>query len=149
MKKKLFLFAFFAFFISCKKETVTIEKTVQKCSVRSLTNSVNKAEINRRRLQMGLPPYPTVLNALPFFPNYFTIAKRGDIFYNHNGFNEALAVNVNGSIIETFEGVRDSSRLFYRRLRQTDEGLMMVPCDPEYLGGEVNDSAEIYSFWKY
>lgn len=146
MKKILCLCLFWA---ACQKESREFgEKKVivQKSTIRQLTNAENRAEINRRRLQMGLPPYPTVLNALPFFPDYFNIAKRGDIYYNHNGFNEALAINVNGSIIQTFEGVRDSSRLFFRRLRQTDEGLMMMPCD---LSGEVNDSTEIYSFWKY
>lgn len=132
-------------FISCKNDVIDDKMTIEK-TTKHLTNAENKEEINRRRIAMNLPPYPAKLNALPFFPDYFNIAKRGDIYYNHIGINEALAVDVNGYIIQTFEGVRDSSRLFYRRLWNTDEGLLLVSCNKS---GEVNDSAEVYQYWKY
>lgn len=133
-------------FISCKNDVIE-DKITLKNTIRQLTNAENKAEINRRRIAMNLPPYDSIAMSLSFYPHYFTIAKRGDIYYTHAGFNEALALDVNGYVITTFEGVRDSSRLFYRRLKMTNNGdLFLFPCDRS---GAIVDSADVYQYWKF
>lgn len=143
---KLFILFCLVVLFSCKNSVIDDKMTIKK-TTKQLTNSENKAEINRRRITLNLPPYPDTLNALPFLPHYYYIAKRGDIYYNHSGFNEALAVDVNGFVIQTFEGLRDPSRLFYRRLKVTENGdLLLFPCDKS---GAVNDSSDVYRFWKF
>lgn len=143
---KFFALITILFFAACTKETVSKCETPVVEKVRKLTNAENREEINRRRIALNLPPYPSNLIAVMFFSDYVNTAKVGDIFYNRIGINEAMLVSQNGSVFTTFEGVRDSARLFHRRLHETDEGLLLFPCNPN---GEINDSADVYQFHKF
>lgn len=141
----LFLILFFACIscISCTK-TIEVEKQMP-VSIRVLTNAQNKVEIEKRRAALDLIKYTEYYM---FFPSYSP--KVGQVFYNHDGYAEALVIKVQNEadrVMQTFEGCRDSSKFFYRRLAQTRFGESMIySCDST---GRINDSSFIYQYNKY
>jgi hypothetical protein len=140
--KKATLLIIIIFIISCKKEIIIEREKNVSVTARALTNAENNAEIQKRREEMGIADYTIFL---PIFPNYKP--AKGQILYNHSGIAQALVINANESIATTFEGCRDSSRVFYRRLAVTSFGeLALFPCEK---WGELNDSADIYLYFKY
>lgn len=150
MKNVLITYLFFligCITTACTKEKIVEREKIVSAQVRTLTNAENRAEINRRRLAMNLPAYPQFLVSWSFFSDYPQVARVGDIFYNNDGFNEALVLKVENNRFLTFEGMRDSSRLFYRRLKADANGtLLMMPCDSDEV---VNDSADVYTYHKF
>lgn len=140
--KKTVIFIIVLFVISCKKEIIIEREKIVSVSARTLTNAENNAEIQKRRAEMGIPDYTVWVGIFPAFQPII-----GQVLYNHSGKAEALVVNVNDNIAQTFEGTRDSSRVFYRRLSVTNFGeLALFPCEK---WGELNDSADFYLFYKY
>ena len=138
MKKLILLI----FLVSCTKERIIEREKIIIKPQSSLTNEENNALILKKRKEIGLLSYS---EWLPFFPNY--VPKVGEVLYNNSGMNEALILEINSNVATTFEGVRDSSRLFYRRMSITQFGeFAAFPCDND---GRKNDSADVYLYHKY